>query len=176
MSAEPVNRPVINLDEVVIEERAPFFHPRGAAAERFASRTGAIGARIGASKLGYNITVVPPGKRAVPMHNHHANEEMFFILQGTGELRVGAERYSLRAGDFIANPPGGPDTAHQIINNGNEELRYLAVSTMITPEVVEYPDSGKVAMISRQPAPDGSLRVVRQIGRPGASLDYWDGE
>ena len=61
-------------------------------------------------------------------------------------------------------------------SNGSEELRYLAVSTMITPEVVEYPDSGKVALISRQPAPDGSLRVVRQIGRPGASLDYWDGE
>lgn len=176
MSAEPLNRPVINLDEVVIEERPAFFQPRGAAAERFASRTGPVGARIGARLLGYNITVVPPGKRAVPLHNHHANEEMFFILQGTGELRIGGERYSLRAGDFIANPPGGPETAHQIVNNGSEEMRYLAVSTMIVPEVVEYPDSGKIACISRQPAADGSQRVVRQISRPGSSLDYWDGE
>jgi uncharacterized cupin superfamily protein len=176
MSAEPVNRPVINLDEVVIEERPAFFQPQGATAEKFGSRTGLVGARIGAQKLGYNVTVVAPGKRGYPLHNHHANEEMFFILQGSGELRVGEERYSLRAGDFIAHPPGGPETAHQIINTGSEEMRYLAVSTMIVPEVVEYPDSGKVACISRQTAADGSQRLVRQIGRPGTSLDYWDGE
>jgi uncharacterized cupin superfamily protein len=119
---------------------------------------------------------VPPGKRAFPLHNHHANEEMFFILQGSGELRVGDERWSVRKGDFIASPPGGPELAHQLINTGGEELQYLAVSTMITPETVEYPDSGKVANYSRQTATDGSLRVVRQIGRPADSVDYWDGE
>jgi uncharacterized cupin superfamily protein len=176
MTTAPLNRPVINLDEVVIEERPAFLQPRGAAAERFASRIGAVGARIGARLLGYNITAVPPGKRAFPLHNHHANEEMFYILQGMGELRVGSERYSLRAGDFIANPPGGPDSAHQIINTGSEELRYLAVSTMNTPEVIEYPDSGKVALISRQPGSEGNQRVLRQIGRSESSVDYWDGE
>jgi uncharacterized cupin superfamily protein len=169
-------RPVINLDEVVIEDRPPFFHPRGPATERFGSRSGPIGARIGAQKLGYNITVVPPGRRAFPLHNHHANEEMFFILQGSGELRVGEERWSIRQGDFIANPPGGPERAHQIINTGSDELRYLAVSTMIMPEAVEYPDSGKVAVMSRQTAPDGSLRVVRHVSRPDQAVDYWDGE
>ena len=168
--------PVINIDEVAIEERPPFFQPTGPAAERFGSRSGAIGTRIGAKLLGYNITAVAPGKRAFPLHNHHANEEMFFILQGTGELRVGEASYPLRKGDFVANPPGGPDLAHQIVNTGDEELRYLAVSTMIVPETVEYPDSGKVATYSRQTGPDGSMRVVRQIGRPESSIDYWDGE
>jgi uncharacterized cupin superfamily protein len=175
MTAKHV-RPVINIDEITIEERAAMFQPKGAAAERFGSRQGPVGARIGARMLGYNITVVPPGRSAVPMHNHHANEEMFFILQGTGELRIGDERFSLRAGDFIANPPGGPEVAHQIINNSDAELRYLAVSTMIYPETVEYPDSGKVALISRQTQPDGTQRVTRHIGRPETSLDYWDGE
>ena len=169
-------KPVLNIDEVQIGDRPQMFQPTGKAVERFASRMGAVGARIGARMLGYNITAVPPGKRAFPLHNHHANEEMFFILQGSGELRVGDERYSLRKGDFIASPPGGPDTAHQIINTGTEELRYLAVSTMITPETVEYPDSGKIALLSRQPAADGSTRLVRHIGRPGDSVDYWDGE
>ena len=128
-----------------------------ASARRWAS----VGARIGARLLGYNITAVPPGKRAFPLHNHHANEEMFFILAGSGELRVGAEVWSIRAGDFIASPPGGPESAHQIINTGSEEMRYLAVSTMITPETVEYPDSSKVALMSRQTAADGSPRMVR---------------
>jgi uncharacterized cupin superfamily protein len=120
--------------------------------------------------------VVPPGRRAFPLHNHHANEEMFFILEGKGELRVGEERHSIRKGDFIANPPGGPEVAHQIINTGDVELRYLAVSTMNTPEIVEYPDSGKLAMISRQPQTDGPLRLLRHVTREGDAVDYWDGE
>jgi uncharacterized cupin superfamily protein len=171
-----MTKPVINIDEVAIEERPPFFQPNGPAAERFGSRSGAIGTRIGARLLGYNITAVAPGKRAFPLHNHHANEEMFFVLQGTGELRIGKERYPIRKGDFIASPPGGPEHAHQMINTGDDELRYIAVSTMIVPETVEYPDSGKIATYSRQTAPDGSMRIVRQIGRPESSVDYWDGE
>ena len=171
-----MNKHVLNLDQVQIEERPAFFQPTGDATQRFESRMGAISARIGAGRLGYNVTAVPPGKRAFPMHNHHANEEMFFILSGSGELRMGEERCTLRAGDFIACPPGGKELAHQILNTGTEELRYLAVSTMVYPEVVEYPDSGKVAMISRQPQADGTQRLLRHIGRETTSLDYWEGE
>lgn len=167
---------ILNIDDVVIEERPARFQPRGAAAERFGSRSGPVSIRIGGQKLGYNITVVPPGKRAFPLHNHHTNEEMFFVLQGHGEVRIGNERHAIRQGDFIASPPGGPELAHQIINTGTEELRYLAVSTLITPEVVEYPDSGKIAGYSRQPAADGAPRFIAQIGRPESSIDYWDGE
>ena len=83
MTDQPRTKPVINLDEVVIDERPAFFQPPGSAAEKFGSRSGMVGARIGARLLGYNITAVEPGKRAFPLHNHHANEEMFYILQGT---------------------------------------------------------------------------------------------
>jgi uncharacterized cupin superfamily protein len=171
-----MTKPVINLDEVTIEERPALFQPKGAASERFASRSGLVGAKIGAQLLGYNITAVPPGMRAFPKHNHHANEEMFFILSGSGELRIGDECFSLRSGDFIANPPGGPETAHQIINTGTEELRYLAVSTLHTPEIVEYPDSGKFGVMLRKKLPDGTQRVLRHIDREGTGLDYWEGE
>ena len=167
---------VINLDAVQFEDRPPMFQPRGEASKRFASRMALVSAKIGARLLGYNITAVPPGMRAFPLHNHHVNEEMFFILSGSGELRVGEERHPLRAGDFIANPPGGPEVAHQIINTGKEELRYLAVSTLLTPEVVEYPDSGKFAVMLREKQPDGSMRVLRHIDKEGTGLDYWDGE
>ena len=89
MPDKPRTKPVINLDEVTIDERPAFFQPPASVAGRFGSRSGMVGARIGARLLGYNITVVAPGKRAFPLHNHHANEEMFYILQGTGELRIG---------------------------------------------------------------------------------------
>jgi uncharacterized cupin superfamily protein len=136
-----------------------------------------VGTRIGARKLGYNITEVPPGKRAFPCHNHRVNEEMFFILEGSGDIRVGAQTYPIRAGDIIACPPGGRETAHQIINNGPATLRYLAVSTKFTPEIVEYPDSDKFAVAADFP-PDaqGQPQEFLFIGRADAQVDYWDGE
>lgn len=170
-------KPVINIADIPLEPRPPAFAPSGEAAERFDARMGFISPRIGAQKLGYNLTAVPVGKRAFPAHNHHANEEMFFVMQGRGELRVGEQRYPVRVGDVIACPPGGPELAHQIVNTGDEELRYLAVSTMISPELVEYPDSGKFGVLAdRPPGVDGTPQRFMFVGREGGSLDYWEGE
>lgn len=134
--------------------------------DRFEAMMAMIGPRVGAQKLGYNVTVVPPGKRAFPLHNHRANEEMFFVLEGEGELRLGKERHPIKKGDVIACPPGGPDTAHQILNTSSAELRYLAVSTKISPELAEYPDSGKFGVLSEG---------FRYVGKPDGSLDYYAG-
>lgn len=172
-----MSRPILNIADVELQPRPAAFAPTGAAATRYDARVGAIGARLGAQKLGYNLTAVPPGKRAFPFHNHRVNEEMFFVLQGTGEVRIGADTYPIRAGDVIACPPGGPDRAHQIVNTGAEELRYLAVSTKLTPEIAEYPDSGKFGVLAEFPAgPDGKPQQFRFVGRPGGGIDYWEGE
>jgi uncharacterized cupin superfamily protein len=162
---------IINIDELDFQ---PWGH-----GERFEARIGAIGARIGAAKLGYNLTVVPPGKRAWPFHSHRVNEELFFILDGSGEIRIGEMRYPIRNGDFVACPPGGPETAHQIINTSADlELRYLSISTQESPELAEYPDSGKYGLLARGPAgPDGKPQLLRFIVRDQASMeDYWEGE
>ncbi len=137
---------------------------------------GLIGPRVGAQKLGYNLTALAPGKRAFPRHNHRVNEEMFFVLSGEGEVRIGDRRYPIRAGDVIACPPGGPETAHQIVNTSQGELRYLAVSTKLTPEIAEYPDSGKFGLLAEVPGPDGKPQPMRFLGRMDGSLGYWDGE
>ena len=137
---------------------------------------GDIAPRIGARKLGYNLTAVPPGKRAFPLHNHRINEEMFFILEGNGEVRIGAERHAIRQGDIIACPPGGPETAHQIINTGDVELKYLAVSTLIYPEICDYPDSGKFLVAETGRDTDGKVQGFRHIGRAEHGIGYWDGE
>jgi uncharacterized cupin superfamily protein len=161
--------PVVNLDDVPLMD---FGNGAG-----FAAKLGRIGPIVGAEQLGCSLTVVPPGKKAFPFHSHYANEEMALILSGTGELRLGEARYPLRAGDIVAMPAGGPEKAHQIINTGSEELRYLCLSTMRQPEAVEYPDSGKFAVTAQVP-PGGGPRDarLRVIGRAGSTLDYWDGE
>ena len=167
---------ILNIDAVELQ-RPPTYAPEGAAASKFDVRMGAIATRIGAHKLGYNLTAVPPGKRAFPFHCHRVNEEMFFVLQGTGEVRIGSETHAIRAGDVIACPPGGPETAHQIVNTGSEELRYLAVSTRMYPEIAEYPDSGKFGLRAEYPpGADGKPGEFMFVGKPDHASGYWDGE
>nr|WP_247712079.1 cupin domain-containing protein [Qipengyuania qiaonensis] len=125
---------------------------------------------IGARDLGYNLTVVPPGKVQCPFHAHHAEEEMFLILQGIGTLRFGSETYLLRARDVVSCPTGGPEVAHQIVNTGDADLVYLAVSTLAKVEACEYPDSGKVSIYS----PGGT--GIRHIFCSSDSVEYYTGE
>lgn len=165
---------IINLDALdmrPLRELAPGAPPA------FDARIGQIAQSLGAQKLGYNLTVVPPGKRAWPHHNHRNNEEMFLVLAGRGELRLGDAVHPVREGDVIACPPGGPETAHQLVNTGDVELRYLCVGTVLSPDVVQYPDSGKFGVrVDPAPGDDATTPAFRIRGRSGPNLDYWDGE
>ena len=165
-------------DQIINLERAEFMeNPFPGPEERFGGRLALLSPRIGAKLLGYNLTVIEPGKAAFPLHNHWTNEELFLVLEGEGEVRIGAERHPLRKGDVLACPPGGPETAHQIVNTSNVEMRIFAVSTKISAEMVEFPDSGKFGVLATGPAgPGGAERHFRFVSRPENGLDYWDGE
>lgn len=172
-------RPILNIDELepIPLEVLNRQYGGGPMPAKFAGGMAPIGHRLGAQKLGYNLTVVPPGKRAFPFHSHRVNEEMFFVLEGAGEVRIGTETWPIRAGDVIGCPPGGPETAHQITNTGTATLRYLAVSTSQTPEICEYPDSGKFAVMHATGMDaDGKPQGFRHVGRTADGRDYWDGE
>jgi len=157
-------KPVMNLDEAVFDD----IEENG----RYTSKRASLGVHIGARKLGYNLTVLPPGKAQCPFHNHRGEEEMFFILEGEGELRFGDRHYPLRPHDILACPPGGPEVAHQIVNTGTITMRYLALSTLCDIEVCEYPDSGKMLVVADQPAD----RMLRKIFRAETTVDYYDRE
>jgi uncharacterized cupin superfamily protein len=124
-----------------------------------------------ARKLGASIDTVAPGRRSCPYHFHHAQEEMFIVLEGSGTLRVSGELLPLVAGD-IAFIPAGPDYPHQIINTSDDPLKYLSISTRDMPEIVEYPDSNKYLAT----APLGAGGAFDALHRKGNNLDYWDGE
>ena len=127
-----------------------------------------------ARKLGATVDVIAPGKRGCPYHLHHAQEEMFVVIEGSGTLRVAGEWLPLVMGDVVFIPPG-PEYPHQIINTSNAPLKMLSISTMETPEICEYPDSGKFSSrgITAGQPPQASFA---HIGSSSASLDYWDGE
>ncbi len=155
---------VVNIDELELEHFS-------AAGGRFESGSVRIGPRVGAKDLGYSYDVVQPGKVSCPFHSHRAEEEMFFIVKGEGTLRYGDERRKIRAGDFICCPTGGPETAHQIINDSGAELAYISVSTMMPAEVCEYPDSGKIGAFGG--SGEGRLRHMTERS---SAVDYWKGE
>ncbi len=132
-----------------------------------------VGLAVGAQKLGYGLFSVPPGKTAFPIHVHTLNEELICILEGEGTLRFGDEEVAVRAGTFIACP-GGVEMAHQLVNTSGADLRYLCVSTMQYPDIVHYPDSGKVGVYAGPGA--GGGKPFRGIYKKGTEVPYYQDE
>ncbi len=152
-----------NIDQVpmVRETRLPLYD----------SHTSRLARGTAARKLGASYDVLEPGKRGCPYHLHHAQEEMFVILEGAGTLRVAGELLPIKAGDIIFIP-AGREYPHQIINTSGAQLKYLSVSTRESPEIAEYPDSDKFLTY----ASDGQEEQFRAMSRSGEDIDYWDGE
>jgi uncharacterized cupin superfamily protein len=153
---------VINIDEVKPNTREKGRH-------KITART--LGPHAGNAQLGATLTEIPPGAVSYPRHYHCAIEESLYVVSGRGTARIGDARVAVRAGDWIAHPVG-PDHAHQMINDGDEPLVYLAVSTITKCEVVVYPDSKKIGAMGGEYA----RPWVRTLSRDGESLDYWEGE
>jgi len=151
---------VVNIDELKLEH-----FEKG---DKFACDAARVAPLLGGKDLGYSYDVVPPGKRSCPFHSHRAEEEMFFIVKGTGLLRYGNETRKIRAGDFICCPTGGPETAHQIVNDSDAPLAYISVSTMMPAEVCEYPDSKKIGSFG-----EGGMRHMTHAAD---GVDYWKDE
>jgi uncharacterized cupin superfamily protein len=127
-----------------------------------------VGARLGAELIGGSLYELESGDRLWPYHLHHANEEWLIVVRGAPTLRTPDGERVLREGDVVVFPRG-KSGAHQVSNRTDEAIRVLMLSSMLVPDLVEYPDSGKVGARSV----DGE-RVL--LSRPGPMLDYWDGE
>jgi len=166
-----MNAPIVALHSVQAVPRPSEHSPKGATAERFDASTARLTQALGLKKMGVNVTVVAPGRAAYPFHSHRANDELFLVLAGQGELRLGSARHGVKEGDLIGCPAGDASSAHQLLNTGSTELRYLAISTAIHPEVCEYPDSGKVGAYGGQGA-----GAIYHMSRIGDHVDYWLGE
>lgn len=165
---KPVN-PVVNIAAV------PPMEVRNGTKYQIQRRM--LGAAAGSLRLGCSLVELPPGTRSWPRHAHRANEEAIYVLEGTGTVRIGDAEHPVGPGDYVALVPGGPESAHQTLNTGTAPLKYLCFSTMISPEIVTYPDSDKVAFLNLVPSPDGGPpQRDFVLFRRSSVVDYWDGE
>ena len=159
------HKAVIHLSEVPCE---PTKAPEDSV---FSSIRQRVGLAIGAKKLGYSVYVVPPGKTAFPCHAHYANEEMIYIFDGEGVVRIGTDEVKASGGTFIAFPPG-TDSSHQLINTSDRDLRYLCVSTMEYPDLTDYPDSNKIGALATSANEAG----FRAFYRKESNVGYYESE
>jgi uncharacterized cupin superfamily protein len=129
-----------------------------------------LGRAAGSERTGLRHATVEPGALLAPPHCHAAEEEIFVVLDGEGEVelwpspRYGGdhETHSLRAGSTVARP-AGTHRAHAF-RAGPTGLTLLAYGTRDVNDIAYYPRSRKV-----------NLRGIGVIGRI-EQLDYWEGE
>jgi mannose-6-phosphate isomerase-like protein (cupin superfamily) len=76
------------------------------------------------------LVLLEPGQ-SPPLHVHEDTEQIFYVLEGEGELHTGQEdsqRDPVRAGDLIRIPPG---THHRVLCHGQDRLVYLSIDCFL---------------------------------------------
>jgi uncharacterized cupin superfamily protein len=127
-----------------------------------------VGKKLNAELIGASLYELDPGNRLFPYHTHHANEEWLLVVSGHATVRSTNGDQELREGDIVCFRRGR-DGFHQVSNNTDGPIRILMISTLITPEIVEYHDSHKIGVRDAE-----GERIV--LSRLGPQLDYWEGE
>jgi uncharacterized cupin superfamily protein len=142
----------------------------------FAWQRARLGRQAGCEKLGASLYELPPGASSFPLHIHHANEELIIVLAGRPTLRGLDSEHELAPGEVVVCPTGRAG-AHRLDNRGGEYARVLILSTMLYPEVTEYPDSGKLMARNYPSGGEPPREAFEIILRTDARVeDYFAGE
>lgn len=134
-----------------------------------------LGEATDGEQLGCSLYELPAGRRSWPYHYHTANEEALFVLAGTGSLRVDDELVDLTEGDYVTFP-ADESGGHRVINDSEDTLRYLMVSTMNEPDITVYPDSEKFGIYVGSPPGGREDRSLEGYYDQDSTVDYWDDE
>ncbi|MCO8265794.1 cupin domain-containing protein [Haloferax sp. AB510] len=134
-----------------------------------------LGAAAGSDALGCSLYELPPGAQPWSYHYHAANEEALYVLSGRGQVRLGGEVHALAEGDYVPCP-SDESGAHCVVNDGDEPLRYLAVSTMNDPDVTIHPDIDKVGVYVGAPPGSSAERTVSAFYDHEFDGDEFDGD
>lgn len=95
--------------------------------------------------LGGSLWEFQPGGSQFVYHFHHGSEELIIVLRGEPTVRLhDGDRNSTRETScrFREVPKGG----HQIRNETSEMARVLIVASNASPDVAEYPETGKIGV------------------------------
>lgn len=118
--------------------RKKFSHPWNPKSEISGAR---LGVKTGLKRTGVNIAVIPPGRESFVYHSHTFEEEWIYVLSGKGIAEIDGKEYEVGPGDFMGFPT--PGVAHNMRNDGKEDLVYLVGGENLEHEIAEYPKHGR---------------------------------
>jgi uncharacterized cupin superfamily protein len=116
-----------------------------------------LGAALGLTKLGINLTTLHPGKESSIRHYHTLEDEFVYVVEGEVVLRTDEGEQPLTAG-MCAGFPAGTTNGHQLVNRGAVPARYLEISNRDPADLAEYPDDD----LRYAKGPDGSMVFSRK--------------
>ncbi len=148
--------------------KSPAFEPREHPG--FECRRARLGRETGSVKTSLSLWEVAAGQAAYPYHWHFGEEEIIVVLEGTASLRTPEGWDELTEGDVLCFPTG-EEGAHQLVNRGEDTLRFLSFSNQ-QPDAVIYPDSNKLLAAQRIPEGGGRMHAFRIDDE----VDYYEGE
>ncbi len=137
----------------------------------FCCRRARVSRQAGSERLGLSLWEIPAGEAAYPYHYHLAEEELIVVLDGTPSLRTPDGWRELGKGEVVAFRRGEAG-AHELVNRTEQTVRFLSFSPSGDPDIVIYPDSGKLGAFERLPNGGG----LRAMFRLADTVDYHDGE
>jgi mannose-6-phosphate isomerase-like protein (cupin superfamily) len=85
--------------------------------------------------LGMGMVVLPPG-RTSSAHSHQTEQEVWYVISGRGRARIGGQEAEIRSDTVVVAPPG---ITHQLISDGDEDLKAIWMFTPAGPEASYFP-------------------------------------
>ena len=119
-----------------------------------------VARKAGAEKIGATVWELDPGATAYKYHFHYGEEELLIVLEGTPTLRTPEGKREMELGEVVCFPIG-PDGIHQVTNESDSVVRFLAISAGDETDIVKYPETGELRISYRRGHPGGLNQLLK---------------
>ncbi len=149
------------LDPASVSPRSSSGYPEPFRSRVLPREKRALGDALGLTKIGVNLTALPPGKESSMRHSHTREDELVFVIEGEVVLRTDEGEQVLTAG-MCAGFPAGSKNGHQLVNRSDHPARYLEISNRDPEDSAEYSDVD----LAYRKAPGGGAVFTHKNGKP----------
>ncbi len=149
------------LDPATVEPRTSSGYPEPFRSRCLPREKRALGDALGLTRIGVNLTTLPPGKESSMRHHHTHEDELIFVLEGEVVLITDRGEQLLTPG-MCAGFPAGSNDGHQLVNRSDLPVRYLEISNRDPADTAAYPDDD----LAYSKSPDGKAVFSRKDGTP----------